>query len=202
MKWHPSTSKIPNTPFCCQTVHLIYRCHFCASLACLTYCLQKSLLASSSPSVGAKSLFISTAAYNLLSFCFSLQVMFPSSSPSSPLHNPLALPSAFSSESSRETSSLLLGPTLRSQQVLTGTTTGAQALHFHSAECKEAEIFSEQETPQTVLATPSLYTWWITTAPATARYPKSSRATAKTRDSCCWVVRPFLYHTCSWYTGA
>lgn len=95
MKWHPSTSKIPNTPFCCQTVHLIYRCHFCASLACLTYCLQKSLLASSSPSVGAKSLFISTAAYNLLSFCFSLQVMFPSSSPSSPLHNPLALPSAF-----------------------------------------------------------------------------------------------------------
>lgn len=118
--------------------------------------------------------------------------MFPSSSPSTLLHKPLVPPSAFSSESSRDTSSPLLSLILGSQQVLTGTTAVAQALHFHSAECKEAGVSPEQETPKLFWPSPAC-------TPGESLLPQQlqspAKATAKTRDSPCWVAIPSLYHT-------
>lgn len=68
--------------------------------------------------------------------------------PAHPPHfSPPVLPSVLSFEISGETSSPLLGPTLGSQQVLIGTTTAAQALHFRSAE-RQGYLLSRKHPKQ------------------------------------------------------
>lgn len=128
-------------------VHVLY-CHgLCASLACLTYCLQTPLLASSSPAVGAKSLFISTAAYYSLSFCFPLQCIHPPGhvpifQAILPASQPTCAPSAFSSEQQGEQLSTA-GPNTG----ITATTAVARLCISPLQSAKRQEYLQNREPP-------------------------------------------------------